>query len=112
MNASITAATGNSGMGTWLCHARGCPEINVFVLFSDVAAVGDRMCLMGERVDFGSICHLEGRDEASPISAYPTSHAHNGVKLSNSGTSPRASLWKCSGTQSSRTKFRGGSKSC
>jgi hypothetical protein len=56
-------------------RARGCPEISVFVLFSGVVAVGDRGVCHGERADFGSICPLEGWNDAS-LSPLATHHMH------------------------------------
>jgi hypothetical protein len=60
-------------------RARACPEISVFVLFSGVVAVGDRggVC-HGERVNFGSICPLEGWNDAS-LSPLAPHHMHISV---------------------------------
>lgn len=75
---------------TLFASAQGCPGISVFMLFSDVVAAGDPSVYLGKRASFGSTCLLEGRNEASPISASHPSHAHNGVKSPNNGTPPRA----------------------
>jgi len=45
---------------------------------------------MAERIDFGSICPLEGWNEAPPVAASYMSYAHNGVKPPNIGTTQRA----------------------
>ena len=72
------------------CSARGRPEISLFALFSDVAAVGDPGLSHGEKVNFGFVCSPDGWNEASPVPASYPAHAHNGVKPLNNGTRQRA----------------------